>query len=435
MTKNNRFYISWTLMMTAAIIVISANSIFVPATSYIARDLGVAEAVMSSNMVFSRSGMIVCMFCFAAFADLFTSRRLAQAGLVICTISCVLSAIATNIYVFDLAQIVEAVSRATIMLTMQLWIAGISNKDNLASRLSWYTVMITVAPILAPSVGGVIADLVSWQYCFIVLGVLSLVMLAAISMFRIVERTEQQDQAQPKASIKREQSDACIDSAEREKARPLVKAKFSPMKTLREYRQVIGHSPLLPLSFSLAWMAWFDGGYMAIVSFLFVDELGLSAAQLGGIIMIYVAGAFLGRFPIMYIQKRYGARATFIFHQAIVLLATVSALIYRLLTGHHDIIEIAVMMFVFGFGFSGMYIYCLRNSMVIDPEKKSVYTSLFNALYSIAALLGVLTIQSLYMAKFTSASIFQTLVATATVFMLVGSVLHLKALKKIDNKL
>ena len=105
MTTNNRFYISWTLMMTAAIIVISANSIFVPATSYIARDLGVAEAVMSSNMVFSRSGMIICMFCFAAFADLFTSRRLAQAGLVICTVSCVLSAIATNIYVFDLARI------------------------------------------------------------------------------------------------------------------------------------------------------------------------------------------------------------------------------------------------------------------------------------------------------------------------------------------
>jgi DHA1 family bicyclomycin/chloramphenicol resistance-like MFS transporter len=337
---------------------------------------------------------------------------LAQAGLVICIVSCVLSAIATNIYVLDLAQIIEAISRATIMLTMQLWIAGISNKDNLANRLSWYTVMITIAPILAPSVGGVIADYVSWQYCFIVLGVLSLVMLAAISMFRIVDRTEQRDQAQP-----------------------LVKAKFAPMKTLREYREVISHSPLLPLCFSLAWMAWFDGGYMAIVSFLFVDELGLSAAQLGGIIMVYVAGAFLGRFPIMYIQKHYGPRATFIFHQAIVLLATVGALCYRLLTGHHDILEIAVMMFVFGFGFSGMYIYCLRNSMIIEPEKKSVYTSLFNALYSIAALLGVLTIQGLYVAKFTSVNIYQTLVATATVFMLVGTVLHLKALRKIDNKL
>ena len=412
MTTNQRFYISWMLMMTAAIVIISANSIFVPATSYIARDLGVAEAAMSSNMVFSRSGMIICMFCFAAFADLFTSRRLAQAGLVICIVSCVMSAIATNIYVFDLAQIVEAVSRATIMLTMQLWIAGISNKDNLANRLSWYTVMITIAPILAPSVGGVIADFVSWQYCFIVLGVLSLVMLVAISMFRIVDRTEQREQAQP-----------------------LVKAKFAPMKTLREYREVISHSPLLPLCFSLAWMAWFDGGYMAIVSFLFVDELGLSAAQLGGIIMVYVAGAFLGRFPIMYIQKHYGPRATFIFHQAIVLLATVGALCYRLLTGRHDILEIAVMMFVFGFGFSGMYIYCLRNSMIIEPEKKSVYTSLFNALYSIAALLGVLTIQGLYVAKFTSVNIYQTLVATATVFMLVGTVLHLKALKKIDNKL
>lgn len=411
MTAKQRFYLSWTVMVVAAIVVISANTIFVPATSYIARDLGVSEAAMSSNMVFSRISMIVCMFCFAAFADLFSSRRLMQAGLVICTVSCLLSALARNIYVFDLAQVIEAVSRATIMLTMQLWIAGISNKDNLATRLSWYTVLITISPILAPSAGGMIADSVSWQYCFIVLGVMSLTMLSAVSVFRIQEKSvTEQEQVQPKA-------------------------RFSPMETLREYRKVIAGSPLLPLSFSLGWMAWFDGGFMAIISFLFVDELGLNAAELGGIIMIYVAGAFAGRFPIMYIQKHYGSRVTFLYHQAVVLLATLGALGYRLVTGRHDIVEIAVVMAVFGFGFSGMYIYCLRNSMVIEPEKKSVYTSLFNTVYSVAALLGVLTIQGLYMAEFSSVGIFQTLIATASAFMLVGTFLHLNALRKMDNDL
>ena len=407
MTEKKRFCLSWTVMVAAAIIVISANTIFIPATSYIAKDLCVDEAAMSSNMVFSRISMIVCMFSFGAFADLFSQRRLMQTGLVVCVVSCVLSAAARNIYVFDLAQVVEAVSRATIMLTMQLWIAGISNKDNLAGRLSWYSILITISPILAPSAGGVIAESASWQYCFIVLAVLSLAMLGGMSVFRIQEQTEQ--------------------------ARP--KVKFSPMETLREYRRVMLHSPLVPLSFSLGWMAWFEGGYMAITSFLFVDELGLNAAELGGIIMFYVVGAFAGRFPVMYIQKRHGARITFLYHQAVVLIATFGALGYRLVTGHHDIWEIAVVMAVFGFGASGMYIYCLRNSMVIEPEKKSVYTSLFNSIYSIAALLGVLTIQGLYMANFSSVSIFQTLMAVATVAMLVGTILHLKALRKMNNDL
>ena len=410
MTERQRFYLSWTVMVAAAIIVISANTIFVPATSYIARDLGVDEAAMSSNMVFSRMSMIVCMFCFAAFADLFTSRRLMQTGLVVCMVSCGLSALSKNIYVFDLAQMIEAVSRATIMLTMQLWIAGISNKENLASRLSWYTIMITISPIMAPSVGGIITEWASWQYCFIVLGTLSLAMLAGISVFRIQEKSTGGELAQ-------------------------AKAKFAPMETLRAYGEVIRHSPLLPLSFSLAWMAWFDGGFMAIVSFLFVDELGLNAAELGGIIMVYVAGAFAGRFPIMYIQKHYGPRLTFIYHQAVVLIALFGALGYRLAVGHHDIAEIAAVMAVFGFGFSGMYIYCLRNSMVIEPERKSVYTSLFNTVYSVAALAGVLTIQGLYLAKFSSVHIFQTLTVTAAVLMLVGTGLHLKALKKLNNNL
>ena len=409
MTPRQRFYLSWTVMVVAAIVVISANTIFVPATSYIARDLGVEEAAMSSNMVLSRISMIICMFCFAAFADLFTSRRLMQAGLVICTISCALSAMAKNIYVFDFAQVIEAISRAMIMLTMQLWIAGISNKENLATRLSWYTILITISPILAPSVGGMIAEKASWQYCFIVLGVLILSMLVAISLFRIHEKS--------------------IDMV----GQSQIKVRFAPMDTLREYRHAIAHSPLIPLSFSLGWMAWFEGGFMAIISFLFVDELGLNAAQSGGIIMIYVVGAFAGRFPIMYIQKRFGPRVTFLYHQSVVLLATSGALGYHLITGHHDIVEIAIVMAVFGFGFSGMYIYSLRNSMVIEPEKKSVYTSLFNTIYSIAALLGVLTIQGLYLIKFSSLNIFQTLIAVSTVFMLVGTVLHLRTLNKTNK--
>ncbi len=411
MTEKQRFYFSWTVMVVSAIIVIAANTIFIPATAYIAKDLGVDEATMSSNMVFSRISMIVCMFSFGAFADLFSQRRLMQAGLAICTLSCLLSAMAKSIYVFDMAQVVEAVSRATIMLTMQLWIAGISNKDNLASRLSWYSILITISPILAPSAGGMIAESASWQYCFIVLGLLSLSMLVGMSVFSIQERS----------------------SGEYEQTRQ--KVKFAPMETLREYRRVLAHSPLVPLSFSLGWMAWFEGGYMAITSFLFVDELGLNAAELGGIIMVYVAGAFAGRFPIMYLQKHYGARVTFLYHQVVVLIATFGALGYRLVMGRHDIWEIAIVMAVFGFGASGMYIYCLRNSMVIEPEKKSVYTSLFNSIYNIAALLGVLTIQVLYMADFSSVNIFQTLIAVATVSMLAGTALHLNALRKMKFNL
>lgn len=408
MTDRQRFFLSWTVMITAAIIVISANSIFVPAVSYIARDLGTDEAAMSSNMVFSRVSMIVCMFCFGAFADLFSSKRLMQAGLVVCTVSCLLSALARNIIVFDIAQAIEAVSRATILLTMQLWIAGISNKENLAGRLSWYTILITISPILAPSVGGFITEATSWQYCFIVLLVLCVALLAGLSVFRIVDK-----------------------AADADKPRPA----FRPLDTLRQYRQVLVGSPLVAMTFSLAWMAWIDGAYMAIASFLFVDELHLNAAQLGGIILTYVAGAFAGRFPIMWIQKRYGPRVTFLYHQAVVLLATAGAVAYYLLTGRHDIIEIAIVMAVFGFGFSGMYIYCLRNSMVLEPEKKSVYTSLFNSLYSIAALLGVVSIQCLYLAHLSSVTIFQVLMTVATVAMLIGTVLHLRALRHMKNKI
>ena len=403
--KSKGYYLSWTLMTIAAISIISANSIFVPSLSYIADELSTSEAMASSNMAVSRICMVICMFCFGAFADLFSTKRLMQAALCICMLSCGLSAAAWNIGVFDVAQAIEAVSRAMVMLTMQLWIAAISNKDNLASRLSWYAILITIAPIAAPSVGGFVADWLSWRYAFILLLLLCLAVFIVLSVYKLYEGEEEKTKDE--------------------------KAKFAPMETLREYRRILSSSPLLKLSFSLGWMAWIDGAYMAIASFLFIRELGLSASSLGLIIFTYVAGAFAGRFPILYLQKHYGPRITFIFHQSVVLLATVGSALYYVVTGSHSVVEIAIVMVLFGFGFSGMYIYCLRNSMVIEPEKKSVYTSLFNSFYSIATFLGVVTIQVLYTFDFTSIGIFQTLMVVASIAMVAGGIMHLQEVKRV----
>lgn len=402
-------------MALAAISVISANSIFVPSLSYIADELGTSEAMASSNMAVSRICMVVCMFCFGAFADLFSTKRLMQAALCICMLSCGLSAAAWNIGIFDIAQAVEAVSRAMVMLTMQLWIAAISNKENLASRLSWYSILITIAPIAAPSVGGFVADWLSWRYAFILLLLICLAVLVVLSVYKLYEGDRESG------------SQGDRESGSQGKAR------FAPMETLREYRRVLTASPLLKLSFSLGWMAWIDGAYMAIASFLFIRELGLSASSLGLIIFTYVAGAFAGRFPILYLQKHYGPRVTFAWHQIIVLLATVGSAIYYFLTGSHSVVEIAITMVLFGFGFSGMYIYCLANSMVLEPEKKSIYTSLFNSFYSIATLLGVVTIQVLYTFDFTSIGIFQTLMVVASIAMVAGGIMHLQEVKILES--
>ncbi|MBO7130219.1 MAG: MFS transporter [Prevotella sp.] len=406
---DKRYLISWTLMTLAAISVISANSIFVPSLSYIADELGTSEAMASSNMAVSRICMVVCMFCFGAFADLFSTKRLMQVALCICMLSCGLSAAAWNIGFFDIAQAVEAVSRAMVMLTMQLWIAAISNKENLASRLSWYSILITIAPIAAPSVGGFVADWLSWRYAFILLLLICLAVLAVLSVYRLYEGDK------------------------KTRSQGVGETRFVPMETLREYRRVLTASPLLKLSFSLGWMAWIDGAYMAIASFLFIRELGLSASSLGLIIFTYVAGAFAGRFPILYLQKHYGPRVTFAWHQSIVLLATVGSATYYFLTGSHSVVEIAITMVLFGFGFSGMYIYCLANSMVLEPEKKSIYTSLFNSFYSIATLLGVVTIQVLYTLGFTSIGIFQTLMVVAGIAMIAGGIMHLQEVKILES--
>ena len=398
-----KFYFSWILALSTAVAIIAANSIFTPSLAYIARDLGVQEEVAASNMTISRGMMIICMFTFGAYSNLFSSRRLMQGALAIGMLSCVLSASAVNITMFNLAQGVEAVSRAMIMLTVQLWIAGISNEKTLTTRLGLYAIIITIAPLGAPAIGGFVADWLSWRWSFVFLGILMAVMLILLSCFSI------------------------------EEAAPSRK-RFNLKEKWNDYKDVIMHSPLLKMTASVSWMAWIDGAYMAIVSFLFVDELGLKASSLGMIILTYVIGAFAGRFPVMYLQKHYSQRVTFLYHQIVVLIATIGGGAWYFLTGSHSIIEIAIVMALFGFGFSGLYIYSLGSSMLIDNERKSVFASVFNSAYNVAAMLGVVSIQILYGFDFTSIKIYQIVLCVATVGMLICIPLHLSSLKKLSKE-
>ena len=402
MNKAN-FYFSWILALSTAVAIIAANSIFTPSLAYIARDLGVEEEVAASNMAICRGMMIICMFTFGAYSNLFTSRRLMQGALAIGMLSCAISASAVNITMFNMAQGVEAVSRAMIMLTVQLWIAGISNEKTLTTRLGLYAIIITIAPIGAPTIGGLVADCMSWRWSFVFLGILMAVMLILLSCFRI------------------------------EEAEPSRK-RFNLKEKWNDYKDVIIHSPILKMTASVCWMAWIDGAYMAIVSFMFVDELGLKASSLGMIILTYVIGAFAGRFPVMYLQKHYSQRATFLYHQIVVLIATVGGAAWYFMTGSHSIIEIAIVMALFGFGFSGLYIYSLGSSMLIDNERKSVFASVFNSAYNVAAMLGVVCIQILYGFDITSIKIYQIVLCVATVGMLICIPLHLSSLKKLSKE-
>lgn len=165
-TKKKKLLNSWILVVSIALIVRAAGNIFLPSISYMARDLNVDEAVATSNLNLYYIILAICYIVLGPVCDRFQKAFLLRLGLVVCIVGCAMAAVATNIHVLNIGRSIQALAAGLCMLSSQLWISEHSDKKNMMAQLAWFSMVAALAPLLAPFLGGFIADWFSWRYDF-----------------------------------------------------------------------------------------------------------------------------------------------------------------------------------------------------------------------------------------------------------------------------
>ena len=153
-------------LISVTLVIRSAGNIFQPALSYMADDLGITQVEATTNLTLSYFCLTLSFLFFGPICDRFSKNRLLQVSLLSCFLGCILCGSAKEILFFNIGRCIQAFSAGLALLSSQIWIGEQPDKKAMMSRLAWFSIIVSIAPIFSPMVGGFISDWLSWRYDF-----------------------------------------------------------------------------------------------------------------------------------------------------------------------------------------------------------------------------------------------------------------------------
>lgn len=112
----------------------------------------------------------------------FPTRRLYLTGLLLSIAGLALCAVAPNFPVMMLARILQAGGNGILPAMSQVIILSMFPAEKRGSAMGWYGLSVGAAPVIAPTLAGIIVDCFSWRAIFI----LSLVIMSAALTWALV---------------------------------------------------------------------------------------------------------------------------------------------------------------------------------------------------------------------------------------------------------
>lgn len=162
-----------TLVALTGIAALSMN-VFLPSLPGMARDFGVDYAVMQLSVSAYIGATAVLQLLAGPISDRLGRRPVVLAGLVIFLLATVGTLLAQDATTFLIFRMVQA-AIGTCMLVPRAVIRDLYDGDRAASMLGYVTMGMSVIPMLAPVVGGILDEAFGWRANFAMMGVLGVI--------------------------------------------------------------------------------------------------------------------------------------------------------------------------------------------------------------------------------------------------------------------
>ncbi|ODS14484.1 MULTISPECIES: Bcr/CflA family efflux MFS transporter [Pseudoalteromonas] len=174
------------LPLLASIVAITplAIDMYLPAMLVIANDLNTSMPNVQISLSIYLAGYALGMLFFGPIADQIGRRKLARIGLSLFGLSSLALAFTTEVHAFWGLRAVQAFTGAAATVVVPGIIRHIYQK-NTAKGMSYVSMIMMIAPLLAPSIGSIILGFSVWSTIFIVLASYSFVILLFVQRYLI----------------------------------------------------------------------------------------------------------------------------------------------------------------------------------------------------------------------------------------------------------
>ncbi|HEX6875913.1 MAG TPA: Bcr/CflA family multidrug efflux MFS transporter [Nocardioidaceae bacterium] len=250
---------------------------YLPAFPEISTELGVSDSAVQLTLTGMLAGLGAGQLVIGPLSDAFGRRRPLVIGLLTHALASVLAAIAPSIYLLATVRVLQGFAGAAVSVVAMAIVRDLFSGYAVAKLMSRLMLVIGLAPIIAPSIGGAILTWTSWRGIFAVLAVAA-VLLTGVAVLGVRETL------------------------------PVGRRRPANLRaTLSTYRSLVRDRSFLALVFIGGLMMSAMFAYVAGSSFVLQDGYGLDEAAFGIVFGLNAAGLTVAAQLNPLMIRRFGA--------------------------------------------------------------------------------------------------------------------------------
>lgn len=156
---------------------------YLPSFPKIAEEFAVPDATVELSLASFFVGLALGQLFYGTATDRFGRKQPLYVGLTIYFIASIICAIAPNIEILIAARFFQALGACGGIVIARAMVRDLFDHQESARVFSLLMLVMGVAPILAPLVGGYVALFLGWRAIFLIVAVFSLLVLGAVRKF------------------------------------------------------------------------------------------------------------------------------------------------------------------------------------------------------------------------------------------------------------
>ena len=150
-----------------------------PAVPALARYFDADPGLVQLTVTLYLAGMACAQLLHGPLSDRYGRRPVIIGALILTTVMSLAAAAAAGIGWLIAARVLQSLGASAGLVVGRAVIRDVFDRDRSASMIGWVTMAMMVAPMVAPSIGGVLNETVGWRWIFVATAVITGLALAA----------------------------------------------------------------------------------------------------------------------------------------------------------------------------------------------------------------------------------------------------------------